>query len=426
MSMIGKTLVPYKIAYRRPLPFSIACWLVGAAMTAGLADRLTAPAQSAEGSASTLTVSKLADTNDGACDTDCSLREALAVAAPNDAIAFASGLTGTITLSSTLTISKNVVINGPSTKAITISGNNAVRVFYVNSGVNFTIKNLTVANGRIKGKDGAAGINSEAGSAAEGGGLHNNGGSVSIVDCTFSGNRAVGGRGGNCAPGLGSGATGVPGGDSMGGALFNQGTVFLISSTFSDNRAIGGGGGNGYAKGFYGATTQFNGGAGGDGYGGAIYSSSNMWVSNCTLTNNAASGGTGGFAGRGLNGKPGVGSGGAIYRTGGLRIKNSIVANNSSGGNCNDSIASEGYNLDSDGTCGLTATGDLSKTDPRLGPLKNNGGVTFTHALLPASPAIDAGNPAGCTDHKGAALPTDQRGRIRSGRCDIGAFEFSR
>jgi CSLREA domain-containing protein len=424
MSMIGKTLAHYKIAYRHQLPFSIACWLVGAAMTAGLADLLTAPARSAEDSASTLTVSKLADTNDGACDTDCSLREALAFAAPNDTIAFASELTGTITLSSTLTISKNVVINGPSTKAITISGNNAVRVFYVNSGVHFTIKNLTVAKGRIKGKDGAAGINSKAGNTAEGGGLYNNGGTVSIVGCTFSGNRAVGGRGGNH---VGGDATGVPGGDGMGGALFNRGTAFLINSTFSDNRAIGGGGGDGRVAGFPSDPRRLSGGTGGNGDGGAIYSSGESWVKNCTFSGNAASGGTGGvFAGPGRNGEPGVGSGGAIYRLGAVTIINSILANSSSGSNCNDSIASEGYNIDSDGTCGLTATGDLSKTAPKLGPLKNNGGVTFTHALLPASPAIDTGNPAGCTDHKGAALPTDQRGRIRSGRCDIGAFEFSR
>jgi CSLREA domain-containing protein len=371
------------------------------------------------------TVTKLADTNDGACDADCSLREALAAAAPDDTIGFAPGLTGTITLGSTLTISRNATINGPITGSIIISGNNAVRVFYVNYGIHFTLRNLTVANGRIKGRDGAAGINSQAGSTAGGGGLYNNGGTVSVVDCTFSGNRAVGGSGGARAPGLGDGAEGVPGGDGMGGALFNTGTVFLINSTFSDNRAIGGGGGNGHAVGHYGATKQFNGGTGGDGYGGAIYSSRDAWVKSCTFSGNAASGGTGGFAGRGLNGQPGSSSGGAIYRIGALTIINSIVANSSSGGNCNDSIASEGYNIDSDGTCGLASTGDLSKTNPKLRRLKKNGGPTFTHALLPGSPAIDAGNPAGCTDHHRVLISTDQRGQSRYRRCDIGSFEFS-
>jgi CSLREA domain-containing protein len=213
MSMIGKTLARYKRSYRHQLLFSIACWLVVAAMMAGSADLLTAPTQGAEGSASTLTVSKLADTNDSACDADCSLREALAAAAPNDTISFAPGLTGTINLSSTLSIVKNVTINGPSTKAITISGNNAVRVFYVDFGVHFTIRSLTVTKGYIKGKDGAAGVNSEAGSSAEGGGLYNSGGTVSIIGCTFSNNRAVGGKGGARAPGLGDGSNGVSGGD---------------------------------------------------------------------------------------------------------------------------------------------------------------------------------------------------------------------
>ena len=67
-----------------------------------------------------------------------------------------------------------------------------------------------------------------------------------------------------------------------------------------------------------------------------------------------------------------------------------------------------------------------------LGPLKNNGGPTQTHALLAGSPAIDAGDPSGCRDSQGALLATDQRGFARHvdgnndgiARCDIGAVEF--
>ena len=66
-----------------------------------------------------------------------------------------------------------------------------------------------------------------------------------------------------------------------------------------------------------------------------------------------------------------------------------------------------------------------------LGPLKNNGGPTQTHALVAGSPAIDAGNPGGCRDNSGALLQTDQRGFPRNvdgnsdgtARCDIGAVE---
>ena len=68
---------------------------------------------------------------------------------------------------------------------------------------------------------------------------------------------------------------------------------------------------------------------------------------------------------------------------------------------------------------------------PKLGPLQNNGGPTQTHALLPGSPAIDAGNSFGCRDNLGALLATDQRGFFRTAdgdsngtaRCDIGAYE---
>jgi hypothetical protein len=67
----------------------------------------------------------------------------------------------------------------------------------------------------------------------------------------------------------------------------------------------------------------------------------------------------------------------------------------------------------------------MPNTDPLLGPLQDNGGPTWTHALLYNSPAIDAGDPVNCT-------PTDQRGVARpidgdsdgTAVCDIGAVEF--
>jgi hypothetical protein len=108
-------------------------------------------------------------------------------------------------------------------------------------------------------------------------------------------------------------------------------------------------------------------------------------------------------------------------------LQNSIVGNNA-GGNCSGGVTSHGYNLSSDGTCDFDLAGDLNDTDPRLGGLRNNGGPTKTLALLPGSPAIDSGNPSGCTDGRGHLLRTDQRGQPRhdkedAGGCDRGAYE---
>jgi hypothetical protein len=84
--------------------------------------------------------------------------------------------------------------------------------------------------------------------------------------------------------------------------------------------------------------------------------------------------------------------------------------------------------LSSDQTCNFKSSGDLNNTNPQLGSLQNNGGPTQTMALPSGSPAVDAGNPNGCTDQTGHLLKTDQRGKPRpdpedTGGCDIGAYE---
>jgi CSLREA domain-containing protein len=114
-----------------------------------------------------------------------------------------------------------------------------------------------------------------------------------------------------------------------------------------------------------------------------------------------------------------------------VMIHNSMIAGNSDPGgqapDCLGSLVSGGYNLVGS-TVGCTLTGTLTGNqlglDPMVGPLSQNGGPTSTHALLPGSPAINAGDPAGCADGTGTLLATDQRGFNRVDRCDIGAFEF--
>jgi hypothetical protein len=209
------------------------------------------------------------------------------------------------------------------------------------------------------------------------GGAICNGGLLTIINSTFSGNVAR---------------------QHRGGAIANYGTLIITNSTFSGNIA------RSFKVGSLGGAIL---------NGGLFQSTGILEINNSTFSGNTAL------------------EGGAIFNLKGSTevLQNSIVANNT-GGNCRGrgAMTSNGYNLSSDGTCDFDSTGDLNNTDPELGKLQNNGGPTQTMALLPGSPAIDSGNPSGCTDGQGHLLKTDQRGKPRPdkedlGGCDRGAYE---
>ena len=202
----------------------------------------------------------------------------------------------------------------------------------------------------------------------------------------------------------------------QGGGIFNRGMLTLTNSTVSGNwaRFSGGGIDNGGTLTITNSTVSGNSASNG----GGIRSSGTVTINNGTIADNT-----------------GIG---LLSRAGTITLANTIIANRSPGGDCSGSVTSFGYNIDSDGTCVLNNTGDLSNTESLLGPLADNGGPTKTHALLPGSPAIDAGGPT----KTNALLPgslavdsgdavscpaTDQRGipRPQGARCDIGAFEFT-
>ncbi len=220
-------------------------------------------------------------------------------------------------------------------------------------------------------------------------------------------------------------ATGGGGTDLTGGGIYNGGTLTVNDSLIFGNAGMYGGGiANGAGSTEYmGAALNLNnttvsGNVATDG--GGLYNVGNLTVHNSTISDNTAT----------------FGGGGGIYNSGEfnpllppviLTLNNTLVSGNTATGTGPDctgaAIISLGYNLigNTSGCTFAASTGDLLNVNPRLFPLIGSLGV---HPLLPGSPAIDAGNSAGCTDHLGHPLLADQRGVARVGRCDIGAYEY--
>ncbi|HZS46659.1 MAG TPA: choice-of-anchor Q domain-containing protein [Blastocatellia bacterium] len=339
-----------------------------------------------------------------------SLRDIYTAAPDGSIITF--GINGTITFLSKITITKNIVIQGPGVSVVTLSGGGATNLFEVDSG-SLTISGLTLANG----------FNT----AGDGGAIFNNAATVSVSNCVFS-NNAV-----NSSSFL------------FGGAISNElaSTLTVDQSTFINNHADGGEGGAIFNSGRTGLSTAtitnstFTGNS--SPFGGAIENegdsgTANLILTNCTITGNSAAsegGGLDNHAGQSTatstllnvtianNTAPGgnaVSDSGSFTNT--VTAKNSIFKG-SSGFVFSGTVNSLGNNIVSDTTSGFAGSGDKTNTDPLLGPLQNHGGPTQTMALLAGSPAIDAGNNTG-------APATDQRGiaRPQNGIVDIGAYEF--
>jgi hypothetical protein len=327
------------------------------------------------------------------------LRSAITNAASGAVITFDPGLSGaTITLSNTLTINTNLTIDASALPGgLQINGNHAVQIFDVaSSTITVFLNSLTITNGF---------------SSSVGGGIYN-AGTLTLTNCTLSGNSATNGGAiyntfyamlalNQCAL---SGNSALYGGvgvikDIGGGGILNYGTLTLDQCTLSANSAIIGGGGIGNVNG-------------------------TLVLNQCTLSGNSATSGGGilNFTSRTLNG------------TATATITNTIVGGNSGsyGADINNGADSYYYATLTYGGANLvqtiytyegtsTITGPAPLTNaPDLAPLGNYGGPTQTMPPLPGSPAIGAGSVAANT------FSTDQRGypRTQNGLIDIGAVEM--
>jgi CSLREA domain-containing protein len=372
----------------------------------------------------TLMVTKTADTSDGTCDGDCSLREALAAAntaaVPDkgvifDEVLFSTPQTITLTLGELLinNISGTLLINGTGANLLTISGNSQSRVFF-NQGTG-TIQKLTITGGFVENtlQGGAAVFNNKRLSVShsiikgntartDGGGIFNNGIGLLFINRSIIENNVS---------------------TLSGGGLINHlgGSVSIINSTISSNRAGNNGGGawNGGGLNLVNTTVSSN---RSSQNGGGIYQV-NLF-SSVTLTYTTIAGNTA------------QQSGGGIYQASDVIAKNTIIAGNislgaNSGPDFDGTLFSQGYNLIGNTTRtmfnGITI-GNILNVDPRLQPIRNFGTLIKTHALRTGSPAIDAGSAVtGVTsDQRGEARPFDFPSvpNAQGGNgSDIGSFE---
>jgi len=394
--------------------------------------------------ATTITVTNTNDSGRG------SLRQALADANDGDTISFA--VTGTIGLTSgELLVDKGVTISGSGADLLAVARTQDAaifRIFHVTPGNTVTIQGLTISNG-----------STFQGFAIGGAGIWNDHSNLTVNNCVLTGNavdhQISGGGISNDAGFSGSASLtinnsiiagnnlGASGTANFGGGIYNYGidgnaTLTINNSTISGNQAFQGGGlfNDGGVTGSVAVVTINNSTLSGnyaDQYAGGIMNEGNeggqatVIVTNSTFAENSSCN-CNFFAGAIFN-DGNTQPGGAMLEMGNTIFKGGLT-NPRNIFNQGGVVISDGYNLTNDagvlntngGIGDFNAPGDQINTDPILGPLQGNGGPTFTHALLPGSPAIDAGDP-------NFTPPPfyDQRGpgfwRVRNGRVDIGSFE---
>lgn len=200
-----------------------------------------------------------------------------------------------------------------------------------------------------------------------------------------------------------------------GGAILNKGELEIEACTFTNNKAISGGAIANFGEGAVARLTLLNStfsrnvattldGGAIDNY--AFTDSAYVIANHCTFVYNEAQKRGGALFGNELT----------LYE-----IRNTILSDNQAreGNEVNANVSSQGNNLVKDGTNYTTGAGDIIGMDPMLGGLMYHGGGSYTHQLLAASPAIDAGSLT-------AGLSIDQRGfaRVFGDAPDIGAYEY--
>ncbi len=350
-----------------------------------------------------------------ACQT---IGSALSKAYDGDTISVNAG-----TYTTSLDIRKSVTLRGAGAGQTVVDGNNNATVVRVEPRVVALITGLTIQRGRDGGVSNGGTLtlaDSAVISSTAGAGIRNEGGTLTILRATVSGNTAASDGGGvtNLQRGAITITNSFVSGNTSngnGGGIVNPvgSSLALSGTTLSGNTSNGNGGGieNAGVATLVNSTLNGNMAGGANRHGGAIDngdSGATLRLYNATVSGNGTAAG---------------GSGGGIYAATGstAALSNTILAANTisgttgAGPDCAGALTSGGYNLLGD-TSGCTPNGGSGDQiggganpvlDPRLYPLHDNGGPTPTMALMRDSPAINAGDPNGCTDANGHPLTTD-------------------
>ena len=349
-------------------------------------------------------VTNTADTDDGVCDSDCSLREAVDTAEKGSVVTIPAGA---YTLDSEIEIDKSLVISGAGPQRTIVQAAEEPdqaehRVFIVNTPGNVAITGMTIRHGK-----GAPTVSLRtSGDAGDGGAVNVLGGAtLALSNVVLTANTTFN-RGGAVAAVLGTlliAESTISGNSARyGGGLYAGRDTTVVNSTISGNSANLTGGGIQ----LQGVLTMVNTTVSGNTAeldGGGLNNAGTATVVNSTFLGNSATEGAGIFND-------------LLFKA---ELANTIVANSESGNNCFGRVDSLGHNLDSDGSCAFSEEGDLSGVDPLLGPLEDNGGSGLTHIPQAGSPVVDAGDDA-------AAPNSDQRQarRPQGDASDLGSVEL--
>ena len=287
-----------------------------------------------------------------------------------DVIRFAEGLSGTVLLEEgELVIHGDLNIEGPEAAQLAFDAEGTSRVFLIEPGVRANLSGMAITGG----------------SAGAGGGIYSNYGTLTVTNCTLSGNSATGYLG-------------------SGGGIHSSGTLTVTNSTLSGN------------------STSYYG-------GGLCNDRGTLTLTNSTLSRNSA-----------------YEDGGGIYISGvssTTTLNNTIVTGNvaPSGPDVYDDpdypgTLSGSHSLIGDGSGQSSLVQDEndnqvgtapSPIDPRLSDWSELNNGRWGYYLLPGSPAIDAGENTLAVDAAGRLLTQDLSGnaRIQNGTVDIGALEWA-